>query len=156
MLCTSVFVSHVCDSAWHRVTASESWGRLWTFCRLQKCFSWKYVQGAASPHKGLATNDKEKMQCLAWSFTNTPCDVYEVLAAVCHLILFTLTVTVLKRRMALGDWHIDIYFNDAWFSSGERGRGRPQQQLRMSSLHAGFQQPWEAHLPCLPGQNSAV
>lgn len=47
-------------------------------------------------------------------------------------------------------------FNGVWFSSGERGRGRPRQQLCVSSLHAGFQQPWEAHLPCLPGENNIV
>lgn len=44
--------------------------------------------------------------------------------------------------------------NCAWVSSGERGGVRPQQQLCMSSVRAGFQQPREAHLPCLPGEDN--
>lgn len=36
--------------------------------------------------------------------------------------------------------------------AGVRGRDRPRQQLCVSSLHAGLQQPREAHRPCLPGE----
>lgn len=39
-----------------------------------------------------------------------------------------------------------------FFSSGVRRRDRPRQQLCVSSLHVGLQQPREAHLTCLPGE----
>lgn len=42
--------------------------------------------------------------------------------------------------------------NTPFFSPGVRGWDRPWQQLCVSSLHAGLQQPREAHLTRLPGE----
>lgn len=73
MLCTSVFVWVTSVTVHGIVSLRVSHGGLvkilvihrpWS--RLQKCFSWKYVQGAAaSPLKGLATNNNKKKNSMS-------------------------------------------------------------------------------------------
>ena len=76
----------------------------------------------------------------------SPLSMHDVMFIICSALFLSGTLLHLTPEKC---------FNAARFSSGERGRGR-RPHLRLSSLHAGFQQPWEAHLPCLPGENNIV
>lgn len=125
----SLLVSHWGLREFFSFTHSHT--SLYTTCRNASAGNVKWV---VTPQR-LSKKEKTKLQRLALFFKHAPCGVYNQ----CTLGLL-----------------LKCVFNDAWFSPGERGRGRPRHQLYLSSLHAGFQQPWETHLPCLPGENSVV